>query len=198
MSKRQLKIFKIEARKRIEAQIEKGKQIGIRGSGIIKGKYTREISARDRDNFENIFKQWNDITVEILKEIFMSSSYSIDFDKQHTSEKEYASSNWVPDIAYYLKSQLISKLEEVFQIYNIEKLTLAKFVKILTIPQIYKIMGVILIIIIGSFGFGYKIHSWMLNNEEYQLSIENKKLIKENNNLESQIDSLKSGINTNK
>jgi len=87
-------------------------------------------------------------------------------------------------------------IEEVFQNYDIEKLTLGKFIKILTIPQIYKIAGIILIIIIGSFGFGYKIHSWISNKEGNQLSIENKILLKENNNLEYQIDSLKSVINT--
>lgn len=100
MSKRQIKIPKQGVKKKIDQQIEKGRQLVL----------SAQSKNENRDNFEIKYKQWVEFTGEILKEIFVSSTYAADFKEHRSSKVEYVNSGWIPDIEYYLTKQLNPKL----------------------------------------------------------------------------------------
>ncbi len=99
MSNRELKISVPEARIKIETQIKKGY--------ILVELATKET----RDNFKIRFEYWDSHTQEVLENIFSSVCYRIDFEEHKSSEVEYVSSDWIPDIKYYVNKQIIPKLE---------------------------------------------------------------------------------------
>ncbi|MFX0199464.1 MAG: hypothetical protein ACFFCW_25360 [Candidatus Hodarchaeota archaeon] len=111
MAQGQLRKTRVEARAKIEAQIRKGEELREKGLSIIKSKNSYQISARERDNFEASFEQWEGFTVEILEELFASSHYAYEFKKKQSSKVEYVGSGWIPDIEYYLEKQITPKID---------------------------------------------------------------------------------------
>ena len=111
MSKRKIKVPLTMASEKIDSQIQKGKELAKTGSDLIKSNYRLRRGARDRDNYKSLYEQWVDFTYEILKEIFYSNSYAVDFKKKKSSKVEYVNSSWKPDVKYYLEKQIIPKLD---------------------------------------------------------------------------------------
>ena len=111
MSKLKLNVATSVAKERLEAQAEKGGEVGKFGSEATEGKTRYEIPTRVRDRFVVMYKLWRKSTEQVLRDIFVSSTYAYEFKEQHSSRVQYVSSDWVPDIEYYLGSQLIQKLD---------------------------------------------------------------------------------------
>lgn len=110
MSKNQIKISKADAKKELEAQIQKGKHLWMTGQTILQETppYTDQ-RVRQRDNFEILYNKWRDFTREMLKEVFVSTSYASDFTEVRSSKSELVGSGWVPDVEYYMEKQIIPK-----------------------------------------------------------------------------------------
>jgi hypothetical protein len=111
MSKRLLQVKRTEAQTRIEGQIQKGDKLLQEGIAILESRRGSSESPKERDNFEVKYRQWEEFTSEILREIFVNGSYSHDFKEEHSSVVEYVGSSWVPDIKYYIQRQLGPKLD---------------------------------------------------------------------------------------
>lgn len=109
MPKNQIKISKAEAKKEIEDQIQKAKDLYKKGEQELSSSSDEEIRARD--NFKILYKHWENFTCEMLRKIFVSSSYASEFVKVQSSKVEYVSSSWIPDIEYYLEKQMTPKVD---------------------------------------------------------------------------------------
>jgi len=109
MSEKTIKISKEEAFKKIDQQIEKGLTLVEEGSKTFKKSMGRAHLADD--GFENEYKMWLMITKEILSDIFISSNYGDEFEKRKSSKTEYVSSDWKPDIKYWIGKELIPKID---------------------------------------------------------------------------------------
>lgn len=221
MVKNQIKVKKSDAKSKIEIQIEKGKVIFETGKKTLKEKYNHEISSRERDIFTAKFKQWDDLTFEVLYEIFTSSSYAIKFRDTHSSKTELVGSSWIPDIKYYVTKQLVPKLDylilllETIDDYDVvleekkkvekmvkkdsnsdshfefEKMTLHDFVKKLKISQLITLFSFIVALIVGSFWLGYYVSSWKVDKEKFDLTVQSEKYKNQLKKYEQQDDSRK-------
>ena len=109
MSEKRIKVSVKEASEKIERQIKKGTTLVEEGSKIFKKSMSR-IRRLD-DNFENKYEMWLNITAEVLDEIFVSTKYSYDFKDKTSSQIEYVSSDWKPDIKYWVTKELIPKID---------------------------------------------------------------------------------------
>jgi len=109
MSEKEIKVSKEEAFDKIDQQIKKDSALVEEGSETFK-KSMRRVRRVD-DNFENKYKIWLKITWEIIGSIFISSNYSYEFKKRISSQTEYVSSDWKPDIKYWITKELIPKID---------------------------------------------------------------------------------------
>ncbi len=122
MSKIQIKISNAEAKKKIESQIRKAEDLFCKGEKELSSSSVE--GTRARDNFKILYEQWEDFTCEILREIFVSSSYARKFVEVRSSEVEYVAPNWVPGIKYFLEKQIIPKKDYLgILIHNIDQFT---------------------------------------------------------------------------
>lgn len=112
MSKTQIKIPKAEAKSKLEAQIDKAKELCENGIAIIKGIPShRPERNRATDSFQTRVDQWQKFSFETLQEIFDSSSYAYDFEKKRSSQTRLVSSSWKPDIRYYIDNVIVPKAD---------------------------------------------------------------------------------------
>lgn len=109
MSKTKIKISSDEAFKKLDQQIKKGSSLIDEGSENFKKSMGRD--RRVDDNFENKYKMWLNITAEMLDGIFSSTDYSWEFKERISSQTEYVSSDWKPDIKYWITKELIPKID---------------------------------------------------------------------------------------
>ncbi len=111
MSANKIKISKTVALEKIERQITKGSVLAQAGIDFIKKNPNHSIHRSEVDKFEIEFEQWVNITGSIIFEIFDDYNYGSKFKDHISSKREYVSSDWQPDIKYYLERQLLPKLE---------------------------------------------------------------------------------------
>lgn len=111
MSANKIKISKTLALDKLEKQIIKGLLLAKNGIDFIKNTPNHSLHRNEVDKFKVELEQWIDISQSILYEIFDSYKYGSDFGEHTASKKEYMSSNWQPDIKYYLEYKLLPKLE---------------------------------------------------------------------------------------
>lgn len=111
-----IKISKEDAFEKIDQQIKKGASLIDEGSETFKKSMGRV--RRVDDNFENKYKIWLKITTEILDDIFISSNYSFEFKERISSHTEYVSSDWKPDIKYWITKEMIPKIDYLVVLRN--------------------------------------------------------------------------------
>ncbi len=109
MAKNKIKISNKDAYTKIDQQINKGSILVEEGSKTFKRTLGKD--KRIDDNFENRFNVWVNITIEILDSIFVSTEYNYEFKNKISSEKDYVSYDWKPDIRYWISKQLIPKID---------------------------------------------------------------------------------------
>jgi predicted nucleotide-binding protein len=111
MFERQIRVTKQDAHSRIERQIQKGKALYEEGADILAKPSSSAHLSRLRDSFKVKYEQWESLTAEVLNELFVSGRYSHEFKEHRSSEDELVSSDWVPDIDYYLRKELLPKID---------------------------------------------------------------------------------------
>lgn len=111
MSNRHINVSKGDAQSRVGRQIQKGKALYEEGVGILEKRPTSAHLSRLRDSFKVKYEQWEGLTAEVLNELFVSGRYAYDFKEHRSSEVEYVSSDWIPDIEYYLRTELLPKID---------------------------------------------------------------------------------------
>ena len=112
MSKTKIKIDQSEAKAKIDAQIDKGRNLVEKALHIIRDTHTHTNQhTRAKDNFIVTFDQWRDFTIEIINQIFVSSTYAYEFKEKESSKSMLVNSHWSPDVDYYLEQLLIPKID---------------------------------------------------------------------------------------
>lgn len=104
LAKNLIKLTQVEAKSKLEKQLNNGIFLGERGINLIK---TGQGQVRTVvDEYRLRLEQWVDLTIEVLNEVFHSSSYSSNFKSQKSSVRTYVGSSWQPDIEFYLRMKL--------------------------------------------------------------------------------------------
>ena len=112
MAKTKIRVDKSYAEEKLKAQIEKGEELFEKRAKIIRERSPdTTMRTRNRDNFEVLYNQWRDFAEDKLRELFVSSHYADEFREARSSEVEYVSSAWIPGVDYYLKKEIIPKLD---------------------------------------------------------------------------------------
>jgi hypothetical protein len=156
--------------------------------------------------------------VELLKDIFISPDHVQAFKNSYSTKDYYSETGWKSVLESFLRKQLIPKInylnfilkhsdefeevknkelklkKDVLKSDDLQKLTFPQFFKIASVPQLFTIIGFIIGLLIGTFGIGYKVHSWKVDKQNYDLHNENKELKKQVEELKTRIDSLKNSI----
>jgi hypothetical protein len=112
MSKTKIKIIQSEAKTKLDKQIEKGRALAVKAMDVLRG--TRAHTSdrtRERDNYIVLFNKWQDFTTAELNQIFLSSNYSHEFKEKVSSKRKMVSSDWIPDVDYYLEHLLSPKID---------------------------------------------------------------------------------------
>ncbi len=194
MTIRKLKIPKSEAIAKIVEQRRRGRELLL------------SVRKDTRDEIKVKYELWRDFTVDILNEIYASDTYGSDFQKHESSEVEYVSADWIPDIRYYVTKQIFPKLQflkilaekideflerpddsedkameglqerTIRDIPSPSIITIPQLFKFLTAPQVYRLITSIVVVIIGAFSLGMFIQSLRLDMEKYNLFQENQEM----------------------
>lgn len=107
MSKKLIKIPREIAKNKIATQHDSGISLAHAAIDLIKeGKSKSNV-----DTFKIKYDHWQNITSEVLNEVFLSTDYSYKFRKQRSSKAEYVSSSWQPDIEYFLHKEIKQKID---------------------------------------------------------------------------------------
>lgn len=104
-------------------------------------------------------------------------------------------------LIYESKSQL-SLSESTNEEFEIAKISIWDILKRVSLPQLFSILGGLIVIISGSFYFGYNVKSWQIDKDKIELVRQHETDSQEIKSLEKNVDSLKrldsSKIKTNK
>jgi hypothetical protein len=87
--------------------------------------------------------------------------------------------------------KLLNADEKLSEDFEIDKIPISYFLKRISLPQLISIIGFIIILISGSFYFGYNVKSWQIDREKVELNQENEAASNKIKVLQKEVDSLK-------
>ena len=128
------------------------------------------------------------ITYELLPKLNYLKVLKENIDDYDEVEKEVENNSTNPNIG---NDKPLDSNEKFLEDYEIDKIPISYFLKRISLPQVISIIGFIIILISGSFYFGYNVKSWQVDRDKVELNQENESARNKIKILQKEIDSLK-------